>query len=253
MISTQVEVKELTFDDNLKTMHDLATISALDSNCIIDNADMKQDYTIYLILSYDDVQSTKPNNGKARPNQEEKDEDDYLALALSDIACGGWKTDDVGSVKQVKRRRQERGFQGTFLQSKQFDTHVSVPKNNEFEDRDCMISTDLEDSTDNVSVCDNGIVDMTIDEDEHMTKNMEMTEGVSVEVNCKTDVAKDEAINVHAVPAIRSNLNIIPERHDLISFNDLTCHWCAKQLDTNCVLCKTNNIFLCSTCKTLAI
>jgi hypothetical protein len=254
MISTQVEVKELTFDDNLKTMHDLATISALDSNGNIDNADIKQDCTIYLILSYDDVQLTKPNTGKARPNQEEKDGDDYLALALSDIACGGWKTDDVGSVKQVKRRRQERGFQGTFLQSKQFDTQVSVPKNNEVDNRDRMISTDLEDSTNNVSVRDNVIVDMTIDEDEYMTKNMEMTEdGVSVEVNCKTDIAEDEAINVLAVPAIRSNLNIIPERHNLISFNDLTCHWCAKQLDTNCVFCKTNNIFLCSTCKTLAI
>jgi hypothetical protein len=35
-----------------------------------------------------------------------------------------------------------------------------------------MISTDLEDSTDNVSVRD----DMTIDEDEYMTKNMEITE-----------------------------------------------------------------------------
>ena len=105
-----------------------------------------------------------------------------------------------------------------------------------------MISTDLEDSTDNVSVRDNGIVDMTIDEDEYMTKNMG-----------KTDVAEGEAINVHAVPEIKSNLNIIPERNNLISFNDLTCHWCAKQLDTNCVLCKTNNIFLCSTCKTLAI
>jgi hypothetical protein len=224
MISSRVEVKELTFDDNLKTMHDLATISALDSNCNIDNADSKQDCTIYLILSYDEVQLAKTNNGKARPNQEEIDEDDNLALALSDIACGGWKTDDVGSVKQVKRRKLERGFQGTFLQSTQFDRDI--------------ISTELEDSTDNVS--DN--VDMTIDEDKYMTKNMG-----------KTDVAEGEAINVHAVPEIKSNLNIIPERNNLISFNDLTCHWCAKQLDTNCVLCKTNNIFLCSTCKTLAI
>jgi hypothetical protein len=73
-------------------------------------------------------------------------------------------------VKQVKRRRQERGFQGTFLQSKQFDTQVSVPK--EVDNQDRMISTDLEDSTDNVSVRD----DMTIDEDEYMTKNMEITE-----------------------------------------------------------------------------
>jgi hypothetical protein len=191
MISTQVEVKELTLDDNLKTMHDLAKISALDSNCNIDNADSKQDCTIYLVLSYDDVESTKSNKSRMCHNQEEKDEDDYLALALSDIACVGWKTDDVSSVKQIKRRRQERGFQGTFLQSTQFDTQASVAIN---EDR--MITTELEDSTENVSVRDNVIVDMTIDEDEYMTKNVEVTE--------------DGAINVHAVPAIKSNLNIIP-------------------------------------------
>lgn len=251
MISTQVEVKELTLDDNLKTMHDLAIISALDSNCNIDNADSKQDCTIYLVLSYDDVESTKSNNSRMRHNQEEKDEDDYLALALSDIACGGWKTDDVSSVKQIKRRRQERGFQGTFLQSTQFDTQASVAKINEVDDQDRMITTELEDLTDNVSVRDNVIVDMTIDEDEYVTKNVEMTEDCVLEKKyCKADITEDGAINVHALPAIKSNLNIIPERHEFISFTDLTCHCCSKQLDTNCVWCKMNNIFLCSTCKT---
>lgn len=253
MISTKVEVKELTLDDNLKTMHDLAIISAFDSNCNSDYTDSKQDCTIYLVLSYDDVESTKSNNSRIRHNQEEKDEDDYIALALSDIACGGWKTDDVSSVKQIKRQRQERGFQGTFLQSTQ---QASVAKINKVDDQDRMITTELENLTDNVSVCDNSIVDMTIDEGEYMTKNVEMTEDCVLEkFNCKADITEDEAINVHAVPAIKSNLNIIPERHDLISFNDLTCHWCAKLLDTNCVWCKskTNSIFLCSTCKTLAI
>lgn len=254
MISAQVEVKELTLDDNSKTMHDLAIISALDSNCNIDNVDSKQDCTIYLVLSYDDIESTKPNNSRMCHNQEEKDEDDYLALALSDIACGGWKTDDVSSVKQIKRQRQERGFQGTFLQSTQFDTQANVPTINEVDDRDRMNSTELEDSTDNVSGTDNDVVDITIDDDEYMTKYVDMTEdSLSVEVNCNAYITEDGAINVHTVPAIKSNVNIIPERHNLISFNDLTCHWCAKTLDTNCVLCKMNNIFLCSTCKTLAI
>jgi hypothetical protein len=82
----------------------------------------------------------------------------------------------------MELQRQERGFQGTFLQSTQFDTQASIPKSNEVDDRDCTVTTELEYSTDNVE----DIVDKTIDEDEYMTNNVESTE-----VNVHTATARD--------------------------------------------------------------
>jgi len=175
-------VKELTQEYNIISMHEIVTNFAHDSHSIVGSTDKQQDRTIHLILSYDDEEPNMPIK-RTRPNQEEKDEEDNLTFALVDIACGGWKS-DVGSVgikgKQTKRRRQERGFKGTFLQSTEFDAPVNLPQK---EDSPHIlqqhllwgtVSTGPEDSTDNVSAHDD-IVDMTMNEGGEMAKTVEKT------------------------------------------------------------------------------
>ena len=85
----------------------------------------QKESTVHLILSYKSADSGttegKRANRKKRMSDEKREEEESLLLSLTEVACGGWKTADAGETvaggKKAKRRRQERGFQGTFLQS----------------------------------------------------------------------------------------------------------------------------------------
>jgi hypothetical protein len=117
---------ELTMAHNENFMHEIVSLS--DSNNEVGSADKQKDYKIHLVLSYDDNESSKPYKRK-RLNKVDKDEEDDLILSLSNISSGGWKSDDGNAVmggKQSKRRKQERGFQGTFLQSTELDERANL-------------------------------------------------------------------------------------------------------------------------------
>ena len=247
--------KELTHEYNIKSMHEIAISFAHDSDSIVGSTDKLQDHTIHLILSYDDGVPNKPNN-RTRSNQEEIDEEDSLALALFDVACGGWKS-DVGSVsigvKPIKRPRQERGFQGTFLQSTEFDARVNLPQQ---EDSPHIlqqhlfggiVSTGPEDSTDNVLAHDD-IVHMTRNEGREMAKTVETIESnIHAEGILKPE-AVDQVTRVNVGTISNSDDNRLDGYH-LASLNELSCYWCARKLDTDFAFCKKSKVFFCCLCK----
>ena len=120
------EVEELfSGSSNLKTMQEIAL-----STSNADATDNTEDFTIHMILAYESFDNSKPNTRK-RVSEEEKQEEETIHYSLLEIQAGGWKTADVNDVsdiavggKKTKRRRHERGFQGTFLQS----TELSPPQ-----------------------------------------------------------------------------------------------------------------------------
>jgi len=115
------QTEELTHKSNLKTIHEI--ISGATSLSQSSNPETQKNCTVHFILSYSSVDSGNSDgmrrSARKRMNQEQKEEDHNLLLSLTGIACGGWKTADASDVvakgKKPKRRRQERGFQGTFL------------------------------------------------------------------------------------------------------------------------------------------
>ena len=82
----------------------------------------------------------------------------------------------------------------SFLPIEYSNSQAVAKINNEVDDRDCTVSTELEDSTDNVS----DIVDKTIDEDEYMTKNEELTE-VNVD-----SLLEEDSIDCHHSSSVAS-------------------------------------------------
>mmetsp|Transcript_12522 Transcript_12522/g.23139 ORF Transcript_12522/g.23139 Transcript_12522/m.23139 type:complete len:710 (+) Transcript_12522:254-2383(+) len=131
--ASEESAEELPPGSNLKTIQDIIAGSPSDSE--VSNPELQKDCTIHLILSYNCVDTSKSDGTKQstrkRLSQEEKEEEEYLLLSLSEVACGGWKTADASDTvirgKKSKRRRQERGFQGTFLQSSELDVPDNQP------------------------------------------------------------------------------------------------------------------------------
>lgn len=105
-------VTELTHASDNDTMQHLI----LKSTCN-DNFTTEEEHTIHVIMSYEDSDAQNKRGAGKRMSKEEKDEEDAIIATLSDKACGGWKTADVVGRGKKSRTRQERGFQGTFLQS----------------------------------------------------------------------------------------------------------------------------------------
>lgn len=103
---------ELTHVSDEETMLDLISKSSCNDDC-----PTEEEHTIHVIMSYEDsVAQNKRGTGK-RMSKEERDEEDAIIATLTDKACGGWKTADVVGRGKKPGKRQERGFQGTFLQS----------------------------------------------------------------------------------------------------------------------------------------
>jgi hypothetical protein len=130
-------VTELTHVSDEETMLDLISKSSCN-----DDSTVKEEQTVHIIMSYDDSDSAtlnKRGTGK-RMTKEERDEEDAIIATLTDKACGGWKTADVVEKGKKSGSRQERGFQGTFLQS-------SLSQNSETEQH-----VSANDSTDSVIV-----------------------------------------------------------------------------------------------------
>jgi len=146
---SSVEAQELLpGESNLKTMQELAASGSSQGE-----TSTAADCELHMALTYGSSDSTsdttKPNSRKRVSRQEEKAEEEVLLVTLSDIACGGWKTADGNDVvvggKKTKRRRQERGFQGTFLQS----TELTPPSQD-----DGSATKDVEDEDDDVVIID---------------------------------------------------------------------------------------------------
>lgn len=114
-------VTELTHASDDDTMQDLISKSTCN-----DNFTTEDEHTIHVIMSYEDSAAQNKRGAGKRMSKEERDEEDAIIATLSDKACGGWKTADVVDRGKKVRKRQERGFQGTFLQS-------SLSQNSEIE------------------------------------------------------------------------------------------------------------------------
>lgn len=108
------QVSELDNGSNLKSLQEIITGEPPSGKA--SNSELLEDYPIHLILSYADT----GRNGR-RMRREEREEEDNLLASLTEMQCLGWKDGDGSEVgaggKKAKSRRQERGFQGTFLQS----------------------------------------------------------------------------------------------------------------------------------------
>ncbi|KAL7551081.1 hypothetical protein ACHAWF_014279, partial [Thalassiosira exigua] len=114
--------RELTYSHNLDTLQEIT--SGLPSNNESIQPEQQKDCNVHMILTYTGDRSGKAEGRRAstrkRISREEKDEEDNLQASLTEVQCGGWKTADgeiVTGGKKSKKRRQERGFQGTFLSS----------------------------------------------------------------------------------------------------------------------------------------
>jgi hypothetical protein len=170
---------ELLHEYDRKSIHEI--LSLLDSNYEARSADKQGNRTIHIhmVLSYDDGESNKTNK-RTRLNKEEKDEEDGLVLSLSDIACGGWKSDDGNVViegKQTKRRRQERGFQGTFLQSTEFDVQEILTCNKPEQDNsEEVVFIDSVEEGKHVARAHDDIIDLQLGVEEDITKAVKITE-----------------------------------------------------------------------------
>ncbi len=108
----QPSVTELTHASDDDTMQDLIVKSTCN-----DNFTTEEEHTIHVIMSHEDSAVQNKRGAGKRMSKEERDEEDAIIATLSDKACGGWKTADVVGRGKKSRKRQERGFQGTFLQS----------------------------------------------------------------------------------------------------------------------------------------
>ena len=110
------EVLDHTSD--LKSMYEIVFGSVLP---IEECSDFTDCITIHLVLSYDS--SSSKRRRKLTPEEETEQED--LHFSLLEIADVGWNPNNSNDIKargpRTKQRRQERGFQGTFLQSADFD------------------------------------------------------------------------------------------------------------------------------------
>ena len=137
LIRDESSVEELEAgSNNIKTMQEIIS-GPLPTTDI--SSSIAADSTIHMALSYNSIDSSKPNTRK-RVSEEEKEEEETLLFSLTEIQDGGWKTSGVviGGTK-TKRRRQERGFQGTFLQSTEFSPqqdsdNTSPPQDNDASD-----------------------------------------------------------------------------------------------------------------------
>ncbi len=113
----------LDYASNLKSMHEIVFESA---PLIEERNDLTDCITLHLVLSYDDSSSGKRRR-KLTP--EEETEQEALHFSLLEIAYAGWNADNSNGKNvrgpRMKQRRQERGFQGTFLQSADFDLRGS--------------------------------------------------------------------------------------------------------------------------------
>eukprot|EP00970_Alexandrium_tamarense_P013269 scaffold3306_cov287-Alexandrium_tamarense.AAC.1 len=97
-----------------------------------------------IILTYvkDDTEETSNidrSRRRKRSNPGDDAEEEAILSSLTDMAIGGWKEDGTSKGKKKNKRREERGFQGTFLQSSivagetnsslpQADTVIDAPK-----------------------------------------------------------------------------------------------------------------------------
>ena len=112
--------EELDHTNNEKSIHEIIFGSDSTNEDISNSAAN----TIHLVLSYADSNDGK-RNSRRQLSPAEKSEEEALHFSLLDIAYMGWNADDSNdksvTVSRSKQRRQERGFQGTFLQSADFD------------------------------------------------------------------------------------------------------------------------------------
>lgn len=129
--------EELDHASNTKAMQDIIHGSAStddETNNISYNI-------IHIVLSYDDSSCEKRSTRK-QSTPEENNAEEALHFSLLEIAYMGWNADDAKdkNVKdtQTKQRRQERGFQGTFLQSTDFDSSESLPEVHDGESGRCL-------------------------------------------------------------------------------------------------------------------
>lgn len=123
MCKSELSYEELDSTSNVKSMHEIVFGSS-STNEEISNL---SDCTIHLVLSYDDSSGGKRST-RRQLTSEEKAEEETLHFSLLDIAYMGWNVDDANKSNRTKQRRQERGFQGTFLQSSDFDAQ-GTPSN----------------------------------------------------------------------------------------------------------------------------
>ena len=153
-------VTELTHANDEESMLDLISKSTCN-----DDSTSEEEHTVHIIMSYEDSDSVTQNKrgvGK-RMTKEERDEEDAIIATLTDKACGGWKTADVVDRGKKSGKRQERGFQGTFLQSslsQNSETEQHTPAN---DSNDSMI-IDGSKSKDDSSGAENKASDMIVDE-----------------------------------------------------------------------------------------
>ena len=117
--------EELDHTNNEKSIHEIIFGSDSTNEDISNSAAN----TIHLVLSYADSNDGK-RNSRRQLSPAEKTEEEALHFSLLDIAYVGWNADDSNdksvTVNRSKQRRQERGFQGTFLQSADFDVPGSA-------------------------------------------------------------------------------------------------------------------------------
>lgn len=159
MMSQQMHdssVTELTHKSDEVTMLDLISKSFCNDESVAE----EEHKVVHVIMSYDDSDFTAQNKRGAgkRMTKEERDEEDAIIATLTDKACGGWKTADVVEKGKKSGSRQERGFQGTFLQSSlsqnsETEQHISANDSNDSVIIDGIMSNDGSSSGgDNASV-----------------------------------------------------------------------------------------------------
>mmetsp|Transcript_21335 Transcript_21335/g.46317 ORF Transcript_21335/g.46317 Transcript_21335/m.46317 type:complete len:1522 (+) Transcript_21335:285-4850(+) len=242
--------------DNLRTIHDI--ISGVSYNNEVSNAELQKDCTVHVVLSYDSAASStsdkmKPNTRK-RMTQEEKEEEEHLLLSLTEIACGGWKTADASDLviggKKSKRRRQERGFQGTFLQSTEFNV-----QDNSSTLQNADVLETLQHDVQHNDPEDVVIVDSTKDDkDVAPTKNgidcKGLQRGVDKELPNPSQEISDDCSRFSRTASEGEDDNATKLRPAMrMTLSDLTCHGCGGKLDDRlsiCSMCKA--VYYCSEC-----
>lgn len=72
-----------------------------------------------LIMTYKDADFADSDGTRKRPGKIDKELEDSIMSGLTELAFRGMKSDeyDVGKGRKSKKRREERGFRGTFLHS----------------------------------------------------------------------------------------------------------------------------------------
>ncbi len=145
IMSQQLEepsVTELTHASDNYTMQDLILKSTGN-----DTFTTEEEHTVHVIMSYEDSDAQYKRGAGKRMSKEERDEEDAIIATLSDKACGGWKTADVVGRGKKSRKRQERGFQGTFLQSslsQNSETEQNIPAKDS--NNDTIVEVDVDEA-----------------------------------------------------------------------------------------------------------